>query len=124
MSWQQSSQGSARQGFKWSLSPEAADATASSGQGLCRAGREDPTPLPQPAICMGGGALLPPPVACLGQRALRGEGQAAAPGPCAGHRPPVRLGSRACMHVASLLDEAGAPAPDPICGGCTGPLWG
>ena len=35
------------------------------------------------------------PPACLRQRVLRREGQAAAPGPCAGHGPPVRLGSRA-----------------------------
>ena len=35
------------------------------------------------------------PPACLRQRVLRREGQAAAPGPCAGHGPPIRLGSRA-----------------------------
>lgn len=100
MSLQRNSQGSARQDFKWSLSPEAAEATAAVGRGGAGPGGKTPTSRPASAggggwdtpltkkgkglspfpslhslglrkICMGGRAFLPPPVACLGQRALR-----------------------------------------------------
>lgn len=135
MSSQRSSQGSARQDFKWSLSPEAAEAKEVAGRGCAGPGGKAlfswlapaggggwDTPLtkkgkglsPFPslhslrlgAICIGGGAFLPPPVACLGQRALRREGQAAAPGPCAGHGLPVRLGSWA-PHTRGIPAERG-----------------
>lgn len=112
------------------LGPSPSTNTPQAKKGVHPHGARDSAPSPACTHLVlsdvhGGKGVPPAPVACLRQRVLRREGQAAAPGPCAGHEPPVWLGSWA-QHARGT-PAGGGWSPfgrgAPICHGCGGPLW-